>query len=84
MRSKSTDSECLQNCGSSLLWSNSWASVGGKRPFDPNIIVYEITENWKSNASDGPSDHFKLYTRIEGAFVCLVSIAAIIVTLVTA
>lgn len=47
-------------------------------------IVYEITESWKSNASDGPSDYFKLYTRIEGAFVCLVSIAAIIVTLVTA
>ena len=47
-------------------------------------IVYEITESWKSNASDGPSDPFKLYTRIEGAFVCLVSIAAIIVTLVTA
>ena len=38
LRSKSTDSECLQNCGSSLLRSNSWASVGGKRPFDPNII----------------------------------------------
>ena len=41
LRSKSTDSECLQNCGSSLLRSNSWASVGGKRPFDPNIMTLE-------------------------------------------
>ena len=44
MCSKSTDSECLQNCGSSLLRSNSkrnfsWTSVGGKRPFDTNIII---------------------------------------------
>ena len=40
MCSKSTDSECLQNCGSSLLRSNSWTSVGGKRPFDPNILTF--------------------------------------------
>ena len=47
-------------------------------------IVYEISESWKSNVSDGPSDHYKIYTRIEGAFICLVSIVAIIVTLVIA
>ena len=42
MRSKSTDSECLQNCESSLLRSNSWASVVVKRPFDHNIIVVAV------------------------------------------
>ena len=40
---------CLQNCGSSLLRSNSkrnflLASVGGKRPFGPNIIIFNTID----------------------------------------
>ena len=32
-----TSESSLSNC---LFFSNSWASIGGKRPFDPNIMKY--------------------------------------------
>ncbi len=45
-------------------------------------VVYSITESWKSNASNEPSELYKVHTRIGGIACSLVGIAGLIANFV--
>ena len=44
--------------------------------------VYDLTESWKSNASDGPSKLYRIHIRVGGAACLLVGILGLIASIV--
>lgn len=52
-------------------------AVGAAAFFKPELI-WSITEQWKSNYADEPSELYKLSTRIGGTLIFLSGAAAIV------
>ena len=57
-----------------MLRSNSWASVGGKRPFDPNIIPLEKGKHQIKLEYETPYLKIGIITSIFGfiMFICVI------------
>lgn len=47
--------------------------------FKPDIF-WKVTESWKSNHSDGPSEFYKWHTRLGGLIFSSIGIIGIVVT----
>ncbi len=46
--------------------------------FAPDAF-YELTESWKNDCASGPSDGYRLYTRVGGGIFALVGVIGLVV-----
>lgn len=64
-----------------LLGSTFVLLFGALMLFAPDAF-YAMTESWKNDSASGPSDGYRLYTRIGGGFFAVAGAAGLVVFLI--